>query len=163
MRPPLPRRPYFTYWLLVVHTVIVIVSLAVYGFAPYGWDVKTEREIVLTSNVVYSSEQKQVVRSVWGGPRQQDLVILGALYAPCMRKDRKLFDAIDDDESRERFDSGCCVRRDGSGCFQVLDREQDCPVSPPLAPPLSPYCLLTCPAYLPLPAPTSQFRLRFPR
>lgn len=136
--------------MLLVHTVIVITSLAVYGFAEYGWDLKTERDIVLMSNLAYAPAQKQVVRSVWGGPRQQDLVILGALYGPCMRKDRKLFDAIDDDQDAERDLSGCCVRRDGSGCVQVLDRTEECPVSSVFhrfvdlkstpCPPLEPIC-----------------------
>ena len=49
-----------------------------------------------------------------------------------MRRDRQLFDAIDEDRVTERDSSGCCVRRDNSGCVQVLDQFTDCPVSPPV-------------------------------
>ena len=128
----LARRPYFTYWLLVVHTIIMVISLAVYGFAPYGWVLQTERRTVLQSNLAYVPTERNVVPSVWGGPPQQALVILGALYAPCMRKDKKLFDAINEDHQRERDESGCCVRRDGSGCVQIDNPDEDCPVSPGL-------------------------------
>ena len=56
-----------------------------------------------------------------------DLVLLGALYAPCMRIDGELFRALVDDREMENT-SGCCVRRDESGCVQV--DQSDCPVSP---------------------------------
>ena len=46
-----------------------------------------------------------------------------------MRKDRQLFDVIDIDRALER-ESGCCVRRDNSGCVQVVDQASECPVSP---------------------------------
>lgn len=35
-------RPFFTYWISFVQTVVLIVGLAVYGFAPIGF---TERKI----------------------------------------------------------------------------------------------------------------------
>ena len=57
-----------------------------------------------------------------------DLVLLGALYGPCMRIDRQLFEALDTDLQMENTSSGCCVRRDESGCVQV--EESNCPVSP---------------------------------
>ena len=53
-------------------------------------------------------------------------MLLGANYGPCMRRDRLLFDAIEQDRQYEADQSGCCVRRDGSGCVQVA-RERDCP------------------------------------
>ena len=43
-----------------------------------------------------------------------------------MRRDRLLYDAIDQDREYEANQSGCCVRRDGSGCVQVAS-ENDCP------------------------------------
>ncbi len=45
-----------------------------------------------------------------------------------MRRDRLLFQAIDQDREYEATESGCCVRRDGSGCVQVPS-EADCPVT----------------------------------
>ena len=55
-------------------------------------------------------------------------MLLGALFAPCMRRDRQLFEGIDEDRARERDLSGCCVRRDGSGCFQA-EQQAECQVS----------------------------------
>lgn len=59
---------------------------------------------------------------------QDALVLLGAKYGPCMRHDRQLYAAIDGDVLREASESGCCVRKDQSGCVQVLS-EESCPVS----------------------------------
>ncbi len=121
------RRPYFTYWLMFVHVVIMITALAVYGFAPYGWDFIERRELVRQTDLSFAVVPKSVVPSVWGGPPQQALVLLGALYAPCMRRDRQLFEGIEADRQMENTSSGCCVRRDESGCFQAILRS-DCPV-----------------------------------
>ena len=38
-----------------------------------------------------------------------------------MRRDRQLFRAVEADRNNERNQSGCCVRRDGSGCVQEPD------------------------------------------
>ena len=100
----------------------MVIALSVYGFAPYGWDLKEERDIVRQTDLSFAAVAKMVVPSVWLGPPQQALVLLGALFAPCMRRDRQLFDGIERDNLRESTSSGCCVRRDGSGCFQAEDR-----------------------------------------
>ena len=44
-------RPFFTYWISFVQTVVLIVGLAVYGFAPIGF---TERKIEGVVSVVFS-------------------------------------------------------------------------------------------------------------
>ena len=59
-------------------------------------------------------------------PTQDALVLLGANYGPCMRRDQALYDVIEVDRASEASQSGCCVRRDGSGCVQVPS-ERDCP------------------------------------
>ena len=53
--------------------------------------------------------------------------MLGARYAPCMRRDRELFDLIEEDRIAES-QSGCCIRNDGSGCIQV-NTQLECNVS----------------------------------
>ena len=58
---------------------------------------------------------------------QEDLVLLGARYAPCMRRDERLFNLIEQDRIKESM-SGCCIRNDGSGCVQMNSRI-DCLVS----------------------------------
>jgi membrane associated rhomboid family serine protease len=124
----LHKRPYFTYWLMVVHIIVMVTALSVYGFAPYGWDQQVDRGTVLGSNLAFDTEERIVIPNVWGGPSQQSLVLLGALYGPCMRRDRQLFEAIDQDRNDERNQSGCCVRLDESGCVQERNRE-NCPRS----------------------------------
>lgn len=45
-----------------------------------------------------------------------------------MRYDRQLYRGINNDIFREGNSSGCCVRKDQSGCVQVSS-EDKCPVS----------------------------------
>lgn len=112
---------------MVVHVIVMVIALSVYGFAPYGWDFIQKRDIVRQTDLSFATVSKLVVPSVWGGPPQQALVVLGALFAPCMRRDRQIFQGIDSDREFEGNMSGCCVRRDGSGCFQA-EQEIDCQV-----------------------------------
>ena len=58
----------------------MVTALSVYGFAPYGWDQKVERGTVYGSNLAYDTQERIVIPSVWLGPSQQSLVLLGALY-----------------------------------------------------------------------------------
>ncbi len=104
---------------MTVQFVIMVIALAVYGFAPYAWDLIDVRGTVLQPDGNFNVLMKQVVGNVWGGPRQQDLVVLGALYAPCMRWDSRLQLEIERDRQTESNSSGCCVRRDRGGCFQT--------------------------------------------
>ena len=106
----------------------MIVSLSVYGIAPYGWDLFTERASIQQTNLASDIVERTVVPNVWLGPPQRSLVLLGALYGPCMRRDRQLYAGIENDRQVESNSSGCCVRRDNSGCVQQLGAE-DCPVS----------------------------------
>lgn len=117
------HRPFFTYWLIVVHVLILLITLSVYGFAPYGWDLKSKRALVQMSNLAVETDERNVTTSVWGGPEQAALVLLGAKFAPCMRRDRQLLSAIQSDREKEANSSGCCVRRDQSGCVQLLSEE----------------------------------------
>ena len=55
-------------------------------------------------------------------------MLLGANYAPCMRRDRLLFKELNNDMYREAAESGCCIRNDRSGCYQVPSQER-CPVA----------------------------------
>lgn len=112
---------------MVVHIIIMVIALAVYGFAPYGWDLIQQRDTVRQTDLSFATVSKLVVPSVWGGPPQQALVLLGALFAPCMRRDRQLFEGIEGDRMAESNFSGCCVRRDRSGCFQA-ETQADCQV-----------------------------------
>ena len=51
---------------------------------------------------------------------QADLIHMGAKYAGCMRKDETIQRYIERDRMNERK-SGCCIRLDGSGCYQTSE------------------------------------------
>ena len=55
---------------MTVHVLILIFSLSVYGFAPYGFDLKTERALVQQSNLAVAVEEKNISTNVWFGPPQ---------------------------------------------------------------------------------------------
>ncbi|CAL1544072.1 unnamed protein product [Lymnaea stagnalis] len=113
------HRPYFTYWVTFVQIVIFIVSLAVYGIAPIGIQTTIESANVRMPNLAIQTETHIEKDNLWIGPRQADLIHLGAKYSPCMRIDENLNTAIGYDRVEERA-SACCIRNDGSGCVQTV-------------------------------------------
>ena len=111
---------------MLVHIIVMVIALAVYGFAPYGWDYVQQQGTVRMTSLAFVTSEINLAGSIWLGPPQQSLVLLGAVFAPCMRPDKQLMRAIDADRQLEASESGCCLRRDGSGCFQTLNNTQDC-------------------------------------
>lgn len=55
-----------------------------------------------------------------------DLIHLGAKYAPCMRNDSTIYQAIKKDMDIEK-ETACCIRNDRGGCVQT--NELKCSVS----------------------------------
>lgn len=111
------HRPFFTYWVTFVQIVIYIFAVAVYGIAPIGIsETRIEAEVLkqsLSIERVHYTEPD----NLWIGPRQADLIHLGARYSPCMRRDSNVEYAIAEDRLKES-QTACCVRNDGSGCVQ---------------------------------------------
>ncbi|XP_071105942.1 inactive rhomboid protein 2-like isoform X1 [Haliotis cracherodii] len=115
------HRPYFTYWVTFVQIVVFIVSVAVYGIAPIGISETVYSETVRMPNLAMQLEHHRERDNLWIGPRQADLIHLGAKYAPCMRWDETLNRALELDTDEEKT-SACCVRNDGSGCAQMTEK-----------------------------------------
>ncbi|KAH9502541.1 Inactive rhomboid protein 1 [Bulinus truncatus] len=113
------HRPFFTYWVTFVQIIVFIVSLAVYGIAPIGFQTTIVSQNVRMPNLAIQTETHMEYDNLWIGPRQADLIHLGAKYSPCMRVDDNLNEAIGYDRAEER-DSACCIRNDGSGCVQTV-------------------------------------------
>ncbi|KAK7507850.1 hypothetical protein BaRGS_00000815 [Batillaria attramentaria] len=111
------HRPYFTYWATFVQIVVFIVAVSVYGIAPIGIGKHTEPKVVKLSNLARETAYRIEQENIWIGPRQADLIHLGAKYSPCMRVDKHLDESIALDRAEEK-QSACCVRNDGSGCVQ---------------------------------------------
>ncbi|XP_025157717.1 uncharacterized protein LOC105191272 [Harpegnathos saltator] len=119
------HRPYFTYWITTVQVLILIISLACYGFGPVGMDLKHRSGLVLVTSLSLQQVDYQEPANFWLGPRAADLIHLGAKFAPCMRRDIKILKEIDVWRERER-DTACCIRNDDSGCVQ--SSKADCSV-----------------------------------
>ncbi|XP_011699179.1 PREDICTED: inactive rhomboid protein 1 [Wasmannia auropunctata] len=111
------HRPYFTYWITTVQVLILIISLACYGFGPVGMDLTHRSGLVLVTSLSLQQVDYQEPANFWLGPRAADLIHLGAKFAPCMRRDIKILKEIDVWRERER-DTACCIRNDDSGCVQ---------------------------------------------
>lgn len=115
------HRPFFTYWISFVQTVVLIVGLAVYNFAPIGFT-ETTREAVIDKSqagtLVPSKVSRIFVENFWIGPNQAGLIKMGAKFAPCMRLDDNLRRVLEE-ERRIENETGCCVKSDDSGCIQT--------------------------------------------
>ena len=72
-------RPFFTYWITFVHLLVMIVVSSVYGFAPYGWDYKTETALV---SIRTTYTELEIIVSHWPfsriWPTKTDM--LGQIY-----------------------------------------------------------------------------------
>uniref|UniRef100_A0A4W5KU33 Inactive rhomboid protein n=1 Tax=Hucho hucho TaxID=62062 RepID=A0A4W5KU33_9TELE len=113
------HRPFFTYWITVVHLLITILAVCIYGIAPVGF---SQHEMVLRNKGVYENVKFVQQENFWVGPSSEALIHLGAKYSPCMRQDQQVHDLIRDKRDIER-DSACCVRNDRSGCLQTSEEE----------------------------------------
>lgn len=114
------HRPYFTYWVTFVQIVVFLVSISVYGPAPFGFFESEYAEAILMPNLAIEFKRHREIANMWFGPRQADLIHLGAKYSPCMRRDGNLMKAMRKDRILEEG-SACCVRNDGSGCAQMTE------------------------------------------
>uniref|UniRef100_A0AAY4A4S8 Inactive rhomboid protein n=1 Tax=Denticeps clupeoides TaxID=299321 RepID=A0AAY4A4S8_9TELE len=117
------HRPYFTYWITFVHIVITLLAICTYGFAPVGFAQHSTTELVLRNKGVYESVKYVQQDNFWIGPGSEDLIHLGAKFAPCMRQDTQIVRLIQKARELEEG-SGCCVQNDNSGCLQTL--REDC-------------------------------------
>ncbi|XP_071200308.1 inactive rhomboid protein 1 isoform X2 [Salvelinus alpinus] len=120
------HRPFFTYWITVVHLLITILAVCIYGIAPVGFSQHETVDSVLRNKGVYENVKFVQQENFWVGPSSEALIHLGAKYSPCMRQDQQVHDLIRDKRDIER-DSACCVRNDRSGCLQTS--EEECSVS----------------------------------
>ncbi|KAJ3614251.1 hypothetical protein NHX12_017825 [Muraenolepis orangiensis] len=112
------HRPYFTYWITFVHVVITLLACGTYGFAPVGFAQHSTTDLVLKNKGIYESVKYIQQENFWIGPGSDDLIHLGAKFAPCIRQDQQIVKLIQRAKAQERK-SGCCVQNDNSGCIQT--------------------------------------------
>lgn len=92
------HRPFFTYFIITSQTIILLLSLLVYGFGPVGIFSKTRSEKVLVPSLSFQQVDYEESQNIWLGPPTDSLIHMGAKFTPCMRYDRHVFDHI----NRER-------------------------------------------------------------
>ncbi|ULT93075.1 hypothetical protein L3Y34_002926 [Caenorhabditis briggsae] len=111
------ERTWFTYWMITIQTVVCILSLALYGLGPWGYSVTQLSDDVM--DVTLSNRRVSYLEqdNLWLGPHYADLIRLGAVYSPCMRREFKLWQAIEEERQKEN-QTGCCIANDHSGCYQ---------------------------------------------
>ncbi|XP_063702628.1 inactive rhomboid protein 1 [Culicoides brevitarsis] len=119
------HRPFFTYWINTVHVLIMILTLVCYGIGPIGFGVEQKTGQVLVTSLSLQQVTHAEYRNMWIGPRDLDLVHLGAKFAACMRKDHKILQVMAKTRRQER-ETACCIRNDDSGCVQ--SSQADCSV-----------------------------------
>ncbi|XP_020605448.1 inactive rhomboid protein 1-like isoform X2 [Orbicella faveolata] len=119
------HRPFFTYWISFVQLIVLIVGLAVHGFAPIGFTETIKEELIDKSQkgtLIPTFVARAVPDNFWIGPDQAGLIKMGAKFAPCMRSDKRLKELLAEDKKFES-DTGCCVKSDDSGCIQTSEKE----------------------------------------
>lgn len=116
-------RPYFTYWVTTVQLIVMIITVATYGFGPVGVELHQSSGHVLSRGLYIEQVDYYEPSNFWFGPRPADLIHLGAKFSPCMRRDQ----SIEKERMLQRVkesETGCCIRNDRSGCVQV--RQDEC-------------------------------------
>uniref|UniRef100_A0A1I8QES1 Peptidase S54 rhomboid domain-containing protein n=1 Tax=Stomoxys calcitrans TaxID=35570 RepID=A0A1I8QES1_STOCA len=119
------HRPFFTYWINTVQIIVLFLSLLCYGIGPIGFGLEQRTGQVLVTSLSLQTVQHTEQRNIWIGPRNQDLVHMGAKFATCMRRDVKIIDVMMKTRRQER-ETACCIRNDDSGCVQ--SSQADCSV-----------------------------------
>ncbi|XP_066496419.1 inactive rhomboid protein 1 isoform X2 [Tiliqua scincoides] len=116
------HRPFFTYWVTFVHSLITVLAVSIYGIAPVGFSQHETVDSVLRNRGVYENVKYVQQENFWIGPSSEALIHLGAKFAPCMRQDQQVHSFISATREKEKH-SACCVRNDKSGCVQTAEEE----------------------------------------
>ncbi|CAI2352035.1 unnamed protein product [Caenorhabditis sp. 36 PRJEB53466] len=111
------ERAWFTYWTTTIQIVICLLSIAMYGMGPFGMGMRVNKDEVRDVTLSNRRVSYQEPENMWFGPHYADLIRLGALYSPCMRREHGLW-AVIEEERRIENRTGCCIASDHSGCWQ---------------------------------------------
>ena len=92
-----------------VQVLVLLVALMSYGIAEFGLeDHRVSKQVPyrFTEKTIHLTKQ----RNFYFGPETNDLIRLGAKYAPCMRRDKKLFEIIQCEWEKEER-TACCIAK----------------------------------------------------
>uniref|UniRef100_A0A480SAP8 Inactive rhomboid protein n=1 Tax=Sus scrofa TaxID=9823 RepID=A0A480SAP8_PIG len=69
------HRPFFTYWLTFVHSLVTILAVCIYGVAPVGFSQHETMDSVLRNRGVYENVKYVQQENFWIGPSSSTLAV----------------------------------------------------------------------------------------
>ncbi|XP_047389391.1 inactive rhomboid protein 1 isoform X2 [Sciurus carolinensis] len=69
------HRPFFTYWLTFVHSLVTILAVCIYGIAPVGFSQHETVDSVLRNRGVYENVKYVQQENFWIGPSSSTLAV----------------------------------------------------------------------------------------
>lgn len=116
------HRPLFTYWLMLLQTILLIFSLLTDGIGDFGIYQRKVTQVVWHQSNSYQPAVYYEHPNPWLGPRTSVLIKNGATFRPCMGKVSMVVQSINQTRDEEN-QSGCCIRwreLDRPTCAQTL-------------------------------------------
>ncbi|EGD81420.1 hypothetical protein PTSG_02140 [Salpingoeca rosetta] len=113
------HRPFFTYYMSFCQIAVMIIAVLVYGLAPIGIESQTKTASVDGPDGTPVQASYQQEANFWIGPSPTALVLMGAKFTPCMRRDDRIYTEVVEPIAEAEQDFGCCVEQgatDGN-CF----------------------------------------------
>ena len=80
--------------MIIVDTLVLVTALSSFSFAPFGTTYKRIKKPLLRHNLAYETVTHMQRENFWIGPLYDDLIHLGAKYAPCMRDDLAVLEKV---------------------------------------------------------------------
>ena len=119
------NRPYFLMYTLFVQTAVLICMVSLYPLAPINFGKSTVFGTVVKPDGSSQVASRNVSSNFFVGPTLEHLVLLGAKYGPCMRRDPLVEARMNESAEIEAArDYGCCLRTGNAFCF--TSTETDC-------------------------------------
>eukprot|EP00730_Choanoeca_flexa_P002846 TRINITY_DN11201_c0_g1_i10.p1 TRINITY_DN11201_c0_g1~~TRINITY_DN11201_c0_g1_i10.p1 ORF type:complete len:458 (+),score=59.67 TRINITY_DN11201_c0_g1_i10:72-1445(+) len=109
-------RPFFTNYILIVQALVLLISLATHSYAPIRADVKPETHTSAGADGSQETLTNNMTGNLFIGVRRHVLIRLGAMYAPCMRRDDRL-KALVKQQRTLAENMGCCTHSAGQYCY----------------------------------------------
>ncbi|KAL4823768.1 hypothetical protein H8958_008213 [Nasalis larvatus] len=118
------HRPFFTYWLTFMHSLVTVLAGCIYGIMPVGFSQHEMVDSVLWNHGVYENTKYMQQDNFWIGPSSEALIHLGAKFLPCVCQDPQVHSFIRSGCGPEcEKQLACCVHSDRSGCLQTSEEE----------------------------------------
>eukprot|EP01135_Chromosphaera_perkinsii_P000076 Nk52_evm27s24 gene=Nk52_evmTU27s24 len=102
------HRPYFIWVMTGLQVLAMVLEIAIGGLAPVGFGIKEVTGEVLSFDGPLKVAKTEG-QNFWIGPTAATLILAGAKYTPCMRKEKEVWDVINEERGWEAPGvAGCC-------------------------------------------------------